>query len=245
LPAAADPRFLLDEPVDLLISDDLTLDEARGWPDFVPTLLPWTKTYVLASTSSLHLADMQPSFSASGREALARDVLRCVARAATPPAWWSESERCGLAYSPGTLQEAVPHVIFDSRDAQARALAERVVALSNDPLRAVALAPRSFASALHDGSALFYVLALPSRVGSPCSQTQILAQQAPWMLRGWSSPPRSTWRIRDLSLEKHMLPLAETRPILMTRRGLVGIHIEADGTLDLDRIGWSRSGESP
>jgi hypothetical protein len=96
---------------------------------------------------------------------------------------------------------------------------------------------------------MVYVLSLPSTSASPCAEAQALLQRVPWLLRrgriwtgrewNWSPAHPQSAGIRDLSLETRILPLVETRPILLTRRGLVGIGIGADATLRLEHIGWS------
>jgi len=243
--AGVDPRSLLDSPVDLLITNQLKAEEASQWPDFDFRLLPWQKIYVLTSPSEHQLEALKPLFPVSRRDALARDVLRTAARGAAPPTWWDESESCGLAFSPGQAHRPEQRVVFDAADLHARALAERVVALSADPLHAEGLAPGAFASSLRQANDLLYVFALPSQVVSPCAEMQDLFQKAPWIPGRSARQPGSPMGIRELSLETRLLPLVETRPILMARRGLVGIDIGADGTLWLERLGWSRAGGAP
>src|SRR5207249_9107298 len=69
-----DPRDLLDEGVDLLLTrQSPALDYAATLPQFVSTPLEWQRTHVLLIPGR---APTSPALSAEAREALAHDAVR-------------------------------------------------------------------------------------------------------------------------------------------------------------------------
>jgi hypothetical protein len=99
-------------------------------------------------------------------------------------------------------------VVYDREDAVARALAERLVALSDQPMTAVGGLPgRSVAESLRGGSGRAYVVALPRPALVPCRE-----------VAGW--PAGSA-----------LIPLIDTRMSVIVRRGVPRLTVDFDGGL--------------
>src|SRR5262249_16740910 len=78
-----DPRDLLDQGVDLLLTrDSAVLDYAGTLPQFVSTPLEWQRTHVLLIPGR---ARTSPALSVEARDALAHAAVRAAPRCAPPP----------------------------------------------------------------------------------------------------------------------------------------------------------------
>ena len=239
--SATDPRDLLDRGVDLLVSrDPVALDYARRNDAFAVHALPWDRTYVLAIPSRIDPAspptaappstDGQNAF----RSALARDAVRGEARAAAEePEWWHGTTTCSLPTQgpPRVSSATLPRRITYSRnDPVGRGLAERLVALAHDggsqsgvlnalapELRRDGAAPLTAvptdtgAVAMSDGVA--HVIAIPHHTIDPCMALRTLHFRARWL---------------EPSV---MVPLIDTRPSLIARRGVPLLSVDWEGTL--------------
>ena len=128
LVAPGDPRDLLDQDVDLLVTrDPSALRYAATLPHFQSVSMPWQRTHVLLmpgrarSLPSLTLSD-------EARHALAIDAVRGEARGARGPFWWEMTTACGDAAVPTNQASLAPRIVYDASDEVARDLAERFVA---------------------------------------------------------------------------------------------------------------------
>lgn len=149
--AAADPRDLLDQGADVLLTADAAVvDYATTRPEVTAIALPWHRTYVLLSPArvqQLGIASLQaatPPAAPSSRflDALARDAVTAEARAAESPFWWDDPARCDIHLPPGDsrvvtaagLPTRTPsrakRIVYAESDRTARELAERLIALA-------------------------------------------------------------------------------------------------------------------
>jgi hypothetical protein len=155
---------------------------------------------------------IQGDDSAGFRAALARDAVHAEARGAERPYWWD-----GLGQCPGSdsLSRPRPRVLVDSNavvfaaeDAVARALAERVVALSDNPRISTGSIPQRFlAAALSAASARAYVVAVPRTPLLPCRE-----------IATWPPDPR-------------IVPLIDVRESAIARRGIPLLTVDFDGRI--------------
>jgi len=210
-PASGDPRDALDAGADILrTGDPAILEYARTRNDFTVHPLPWNRTYALVVPPGReNLGALVPADSTAFRAGLARDAVRAEARAAEPPFWWEGMEPCPTAdtlpSTPGTSGSST--VVYAREDPVARALAERVVALSDQRMTAGGLPGRSMAEALRGGFGRAYVVAVPRAALVPCRE-----------VAGW--PAGSI-----------LIPLIDTRMSVIVRRGVPRLTVELDGGL--------------
>ncbi|MGH7581316.1 MAG: hypothetical protein ACREM9_14135 [Gemmatimonadales bacterium] len=211
-PASGDLRDALEGGADIVRSGDPVLTQyARSLDDFTVHSLPWSRTYLLIiPTEREEFRALIPGDTGSFRAALARDAVPTDARGAEPPYWWD-----GLRYCPPADEFPRPgpsgvtnSVLFTQGDPVARALAERVAALSDDPATATAGLPeRAMAGALRSGAARAYIAGVPRTPLLPCSEVVM-----------W--PPDAT-----------VIPLVDTRMSAIVRRGVPPLTVDFDGTL--------------
>ncbi len=143
-----DARDLIEGVIDVMVTADLSVIEyAAGRPHLTTVALPWSRTYVLLSTSrvrELRWGGAPGTISSDLRDRLARDAVRGDARGYHPPSWWDDLHGCDElsavvsefphfprgAYSSSGLRR----ILYDLNDPVARDLAERIVALAaTDP----------------------------------------------------------------------------------------------------------------
>jgi len=211
LASGADLRDLLDQGIDLVLTDDpetLRYAGSREAFDVVP--LPWAWTYVLAGDLPL-----QPVESANAWGL--RDAVRADVRWAEPPFWWTEAPRCRGAGAESHYQTPgmARTIAYVNIDPVARDIAERLAAVAGrdaDPagpgsLRALGLSPAEFADALKANRALAFVTALPRRSYDTCLDL-----------------PAGT-----------VIPLLDARNSIVARRRAVRLEVEWDGTPRLVR----------
>jgi hypothetical protein len=214
-PESADLRDALDAGADILRTEDPALAEyARHRDEFVVHPLPWSRTYLLIIPGARVELDglIQGDDSAGFRAALARDAVHAEARGAERPYWWD-----GLGQCPGSdsLSRPRPRVLVDSNavvfaaeDAVARALAERVVALSDNPRISTGSIPQRFLDpALSAASARAYVVAVPRTPLLPCRE-----------IATWPPDPR-------------IVPLIDVRESAIARRGIPRLTVDFDGRI--------------
>jgi hypothetical protein len=207
-----DPRDALDAGVDILrTGDPAILEYARTRNDFTVHPLPWSRTYVLVVPPGHEgVGALIPTDSATFRAGLARDAVHVMARGAEPPFWWDDMGPC-LGVEPPPPPQLGPGtdaVMYSREDAVARALAERVVALSDQSTTAArGLPDRAMAEAIRNGFGRAYVLAVPRTALVPCRE-----------IAGW--PAGST-----------LIPLIDTRMSAIVRRGVPRLTVELDGSL--------------
>ncbi len=207
---------------------------------------------------------------ASGKlgEELARDVAVSAAQGAAGFSFaGSGGAPCPAtppAPAPRTVWPSAPlsnRVVYPSGDTDAERLAERVVALGSASKetgggagaaaalealgregggpRAEALTGVQFREQLASGSDIAYVVPLVRAFAPPCREARALVADAPWLrcLAGGCTSG-SPYRLGLAAL-----PLVRTRPQAAVRRTLAGLRVDGDGTLLLDRLGWSADAE--
>ena len=204
--SGADLRDALDGGTDLVVSADArVLEYADARQEWASHLLPWNRTYVLLTRGGAP-AGVAGGDSAGFRAALARNAVRVAARAAEPPFWWEHTERCDRS---AARSSAAPEsrVVYPRADEVARALAERLVALSPGGLVARGLGEAELHLALARETAAGYVLAVPRRALVPCRETR-------WWPAGMAA-----------------VPLIDTRPTLLLRAGAGPLAVDHDGGL--------------
>ena len=92
LVAPGDPRDLLDDGVDLLLTrDPATLDYAATLPQFQSVPLAWQRIHVLLTPGR---SRSSPSLSEDARQVLADDAVRGEAQGARGPFWWQMLPDC-------------------------------------------------------------------------------------------------------------------------------------------------------
>jgi hypothetical protein len=232
LVAPGDPRDLLDQGVDLLLTrDPAALNYAATLPQFRSVPLSWQRTHVLLTPGR---SRSTPSLSEEARQVLAGDAVRGEARGARGPFWWQMTPDCEVAILPPRNQTApTPRIVYDANDGAARDLAERFVGLGRasgpavtaflDVLlpdrprrtyqRATGLTGEALALARRLGTDAGYVMSVDSRPVDPCRDLQVLMDGGRWL------DPET------------IVPLVETRLQAIVRRGRSGVTGEWDGGL--------------
>jgi hypothetical protein len=230
LVAQGDPRDLLDQGVDLLLTrDPVALGYAATLPQFQSVPLAWQRTHVLVTPGRSRSA---PSLSEEQRQVLAGDAVRGEARGARAPFWWQMVPDCELSPAPPRAPPTpTPRIVYDASDGAARDLAERLVGLGRvsspaaaallDALlpdrprrtfqRATGLSGAALALARRQGADAGYVIAVDSQPVDPCRDLQIVRDGSRWL------DPDT------------IVPLVETRLRAIVRRGRSGVAAEWDG----------------
>lgn len=210
-PSSGDPRDALDAGADILrTGDPVLLEYARTRNELTVHPLPWSRTYVLVIPPGRdEFGALIPGDSAAFRAGLARDAVRTEARGAEPPFWWDRLGPCPtpppLPPPQGVTANSVVHAFEDT---VARALAGRIVALSDRPVTATSWLPaRLMGEALRNGLARAYVVAVPRTALVPCRE-----------VAGW--PAGAT-----------VIPLIDTRMSAIVRRGVPRLTVDFDGGL--------------
>jgi hypothetical protein len=207
----ADARDALDAGADIVPTDDPELLEyARASTELVVHPLPWSHTYVLVIPPGQRGFDgLIPPDSAAFRSGLARDAVRVEARAAEGPFWWTTVGTCPDAeqsaiQSPRGLR--ITAMSWD--DPVGRALAERLVALSRQPMHVIGgMHPRAPIPTIQGELGTAFVVPVP-RIGLvPCRE-----------IAAW--PAGAT-----------VVPLIETRRSVVVRRGVPPLTVEFDGRI--------------
>jgi hypothetical protein len=230
LVASGDPRDLLDQDVDLLLTrDPAALDYAATLPQFQSVPLAWRHTHVLLTPGRSRTS---PSLSPESRQVLADDAVRGEARGAQEPFWWHSVSDCEVVPLPPRSQfSPIPRIVYDADDGAARDLAERLVGLVRatgpaarvflDVLlpdrprrtyqRATGLTPEALAVALRRGADAAYVLSVNGRPVEPCREVQAIMDGAPWL------DPQTIVALVDVRLQA------------IVRRGRSGATVDWDG----------------
>lgn len=207
-PDSGDARDAIDRGADVIrTADPEALEYASSRPGLTVAPLPWDLTYALILPA--HGAAFGSAIgrdTAGFRKELAENAVEVEARGAAAPFWW-ETASC----APGVAQGAAPGspaVVYSSADPVARALAERIVALSKGrDAVARGVGPAELPSAIRSGGDRAYVVALPRRALVPCRE------MASW-------PPGSA-----------VVGLIDTRDHLILRDGVGPLEVDHDGGL--------------
>jgi extracellular solute-binding protein (family 5) len=241
LVAPGDPRDLLDDGVDLLLTrDPAALDYAATLSQFQSVPLAWQRIHILLTPGRSRTS---PSLSEDARQVLADDAVRGEAQGARGPFWWQMLADCDVTLAPPRVQSSpTPRIVYDASDAAARDLAERFVGLvrASGPAatalldvllpdrprrtyqRATGLTGEALALARRLGTDAGYVMSLDSRPVDPCRDLQALMDGARWL------DPET------------IVPLVETRLQAIVRRGRSGVTAEWDGGLVIGGMNDSR-----
>lgn len=215
----ADARDLIDAGVDLLLTESPALAAyAATRPDASLAPLPWDRTWVFLTALQ---GGLGLDSSSTVRSGLARDVVRADARVAEGPYWWSDMAGCGgPVATPGTPpgSPGSSRVVYPRDEPIARALAERLVALTGAGTTATGLAPNTFASALSAGTELGYVLPLQRKRPDRCRATGDLLAAAPWLTRASNA-------------QTAIAPLIDTRLTAVVRRNRLTLMFTSDSTV--------------
>ena len=210
-PASGDLRDAMEGDADVLRSGDPGLIQyARTRDAFAVQPLPWNRTYLLVVPDDRNeFQTLIPGDTAAFRSALARDAVPAEARAATPPYWWDQLRYCPPDATTRSRSSGVNHtVVWAAEDPVARALAERVVALTANPAITASRLPEPYLSrALRGGGARAYVVAVPHKALLPCAEVAL-----------W---PRGAT----------IIPLVDTRMTAIVRHGVPPLTVDYDGTL--------------
>ncbi|HEY7611977.1 MAG TPA: hypothetical protein VH764_03200 [Gemmatimonadales bacterium] len=206
-----DPRDALDAGADVLLADDPELlAYARARSELVVQPLPWSRVYALVVPAGQRgFEDLIPGDSASLRAGLARDAVRVEARPAEGRYWWADPDACPeVEESPTRTVRGLWVAAQDWNDPVARAIAERLVALSSKPMRVTGgLDARSPIPAIHSEHGSAYIVPLPRTALVPCRE-----------VAAWPAVAA-------------VVPLIETRRSVVVRRGVPPLTVEFDGRL--------------
>jgi hypothetical protein len=250
----ADRRDVLDRGADILItSSPVAIQYARTQSDLTLVPLPWTRSYVLllpAHATDGHATGCIDAVLRPLRDALAM-ASHAEARRAEGPCWW-RTDSTG-ARPDSRFQTRSRQILYDTDDAAARELAERIVALAapgrEEPATAALrrAAPElfgrgawnaggmdsvHFAERLERGSEGAYILALPRVPAWPAAARASLLAAAPWLASAGGT--------------RALLPLVDTRETLLIRRGrgIPRMTILHDGTVTFDAAASANGGNS-
>ena len=209
-PLNGDGRDALDRGADLIVTRDPALvDYASGRSVFQSFPLPWDRTYLL-----LQPAGAQPigiGKTEEERRSLAQDAVQVEARAAEPVDWLGLGTACSRPAV--ATPSRSPRLAYVEGDEVARALAGRLVALAGPglSLRSVGLEPAAFETSLRQGTELAYIHAVLRRNLDPCRE------------------------LAGLPSGMSALPLIDTRPRAIIRKGSPPLTVDWDGAVRVVR----------
>jgi len=142
---AYDARDLLEAGADVMMTGDPDVIEyALSRPHLETVPLPWSREYVLLSTTrvlGIRMGDRLPGLDPGFTVALARDAVPGVSRGHEASGWWKKAGSCegdedarGGAASAGPVSRMPEpggrrRIIYDEDDPVARSIAERIVGL--------------------------------------------------------------------------------------------------------------------
>jgi hypothetical protein len=255
---AFDSRDLLEGSIDVMITRDPDIVEYASSRSHLETIpLPWSRTYVLLSTTRILEVDLGDPLPGIGREFsddLARDAVPGVARGHETQDWWEHLDRCAdIENGSGIFKTTVPvsnhtepetyrRILFDRDDLTARSLAERIVGLgtagpesSSEAVKLAAAIP-----GLVDGHGRLYAEGIPEEE----MKTSLEAGgEFAYMIWLPVRPPdpctgimKLIGRARWLStlgddLDDALLPLVDTRSYAIVRKGTAGLSIDWYGNI--------------
>lgn len=246
-------RDVLDAGTDLLWTRDPAAARYAGSLDaYRVHPLPWDRVWVLAVPRPAGAGTVPDSAGwAAVRQGLAGEAVPAEARPAGEPGPWAacsadggrDRGRPGVDTSgrgvPGRTAEGgrPGPIVHPAAEPSARALAARLAALAGgagpegavvarelgaggSALRTEALGPADFRASLREGSAAAYLMAVPRRPLSPCHLRDELLRRVPWLSDGG-----------------RLVPLVETRPLLVLGRDVAGVRLGWDGVPRLEGAG--------
>ena len=216
LRANVDPRDALDfpragllSPADVVItSDAATVAYARSRREFTVSPVAWALTYVLL-TPVPGLPATTLSIGDETRRSLVQDVVPGAVRAAVPPFWWDSlpCQSATRAYDPSS--RAGPVLAFDGSDPVARALAERLAAMTiaNPGARTMPVSRLVMTPGVYTGIANAFVLSYPHQRRISCEA-----------VTQWPKGSR-------------MDPLIDLQTFVIVRRGVPPLLLDGDGMI--------------
>lgn len=248
---------LLAVAVDLMLATDPdVIGYAAARPEFTTVALPWSRTYVLLSTSRVTaLKSGAPGVAASSEllDVLARDAVRGDARGAVPPFWWDDLDDCEevsewIPWLPpdpaGAQARGTRRVLYDDLDPTARSLAERVVALArvepNSSPEAAALAAvvpgleerhREILAIGVDPGTLEHSLHLGSDFAYIVAVPRHVADPC---VEVRDLLYRALW-LAESEIASAMVPLVDTRDYVIARRDRFGLTVDWYGNIRITR----------
>ncbi len=216
-------RDMVDENIDLLVSDDSSLLAYSVARNYTSTALAWDRAYVLFVPTTPVMDAPMDGPRAGFLEAIARDAVGAEARVVESVTGW-QTEACPSGSSAGVdpINQA-RRVVYSSEDETAREVAHRLVTYAGSAGQggewlmsafriltgsrsfpfAVGLEPAAWRKALARGNETAFVIGLPRRGHALCSL-----------------PSRT---------EGAWYPLIETRAHLAVRPGVGGLYADWDG----------------
>ncbi len=242
LDPSADARDVLEDDsgiVGLITMNQDVIEYAFSQPAWISRPLPWDRSYVMVTKSNTPAeSDTSPVFPVSISSSFVRDVVTSKARVYQPSSWWDQASACGVSFGEGASVDLNPlndrlNILYPKADETARVLAERLTALASGAISVAgsdslsALLPK-MDSANYKWSAVpipsatgfdeVYIVSLPRQVFDPCLAMENLRSAMPWLFDQASGHPYT------------FIPLLDTRPTLIVRKGAV--HVDVDG------FGW-------
>ena len=242
-------RDAIDAGADIVLTSNAgTIAYAAAQSGLTSVPLMWDRVYVLIEPTRRNPGD-RDSVLALQRD-LATNVLHAEARPATdsggielltcPTIEPASEAGFGGSSAPAPTPSGPTtsaRIVYENDDGVARAISERLVALTNarshrlaaleselssaGAVRAVGLDSAAFRQALQDGNEAAYVIAVPLFMGS-CMTVDGLEFDARWL-----APSRNN------SFEDHIAPLIEIRARALVRRGRVGLALDGAGNVYL------------
>ncbi len=207
----ADPRDALDAGADIVPTDDPELLEyARAGRELTVHALPWSRTYVLVIPPGQRgFDDLIPADSAGFMAGLARDAVRVMARPAEGPFWWTTVGACPEADDTASPSPRGLRVTAQAwNDPVGRAIAERLVALSRQPLHVIGgLHPKAPIPTIQGELGTAFVVPVPRMALVPCRE-----------IAAW--PEGAT-----------VVPLIDTQGSVVVRRGVPPLTVDFDGRI--------------
>lgn len=256
--AGAEARDLVDAGTDVLVTrDPSAAGYAAAARDYRVHALPWDRTWTLLVPGPT-ADDGEPERWDEVRRGLASGAIPAESRPADPaaaaggcPAPTGRSPAGRTSAAPGAARDpsaaagaddGTPHppsggpsrergaIVYPGGEPSGRALAARLAALAGgagpggtavlrilrpgrSTVRTEGLAAAAFRRSLREGRAGAYLLALPRATLDPCRARRSLLRRAPWLRDGG-----------------RVVPLVDTRALLVLRRTVAGLGLDWDGT---------------
>lgn len=265
----ADPRDLVGADCDLLMVRQLdTVRFFEGAPGFQVRPLPWDRLYLLVVSPDRvenppawkdAVERFDPSRELTGVTGLpwsdlvypSGPTVTCPQLAG--PVTMGRSARREWDLPQYALDART--LVFNQDDPGAREMAHRLSALAGGTARAVGLPEAAGTFSLDWQMAGAHLVRLDQSFPSRCLQTAVLLGKASWLQKvglGVTSPPgtdslAAAEHDHDLGqddtldrLRSQVVPVAITRPWLITRGDVVGWSLAYDGTLLLGGLGRTR-----
>lgn len=247
LAASADARDVLEDDsgmVGIITMDRDVIEYASSRPEWIVQALPWDRIYMLVTKSPVPAAtDEMAMFPESIAASFVNDVVQNDARVYETASWLEETKRCAVSFGKNAGGDLNPlndkqNILYLKGDETAKVLAERMAALASG---AISVAGSDSLSALlpNMGSASYtwsavsmpsssgfdgvYIVSLPRQVFDPCLAMENLREMTPWLFDKVSGQPYT------------FIPLIDTRPALILRRGTAHVDVDGFGRLYISR----------